>query len=316
MGTALVALPALATVAAPPDKMTISIASGRTGGLYHPVAGAICQLVNEKTDQHGITCTVAFGDGSISNIMDMRDGDASMAMAQSDIHRDAVKGAGPFEEDGAYEDLRSMFALFVETVTVLARKDKDIASFEDLEGKRVYLPDEGSGGRVLMERLIAAEGWGPDAIDVVDDHEAPNLAQALCDNEFDAFTVAVGHPSPLVKEAAESCDAVLVPVAGGVVDEIIAADPMYTKSIIPGGTYRGNDRDVEALGLVATLVTTAGTKPEVAYHVTASFFEGLDRLAQESDLFTALAAEQMADVGLTAPLHAGARRYFEDAGLR
>ena len=52
----------LATLGAAPvigAETTVTIASGRPGGLYHPVAGAICKLVNERTAEHGITCTVA-----------------------------------------------------------------------------------------------------------------------------------------------------------------------------------------------------------------------------------------------------------------
>lgn len=301
---------------ADPEPVTISIASGQTGGLYYPVAGAICKLVNENTDAHGITCTVEFGEGSVGNIEAMREGKVSMAMAQADSQRDAVEGVGPFEEEGAYADLRSMFALFVENVTVLARKDKDIASFEDLEGKRLYLPDAGSGVRALMEQLIEAEGWDADAIEVVTEHEAPNLAQALCSNEFDAFAIIVAHPSPLITEATNSCDAVLVPVAGSPVEEVVADDPMYPKSSIAGDTYRGNDQDVETIGLVATLVTSTETDARIVYHVTKSFFEGLDRLKQESDLFAALTPEQLVQVGLTAPLHEGASQYFREAGLQ
>lgn len=301
---------------AAPDPVSITIASGRTGGLYHPVAGAICKLVNEKTSEHGITCTVEFGDGSISNIEDLRDGEVLLAMAQSDIQRDAVEGTGPFADEGGFEAMRSMVALFVEQATVLARKDADIATFQDLKGKRFYLPRVGSGGRLLMERLFAAEGWGPGDIDILPRYDAPNLAQALCDHEFDAFSVTVGHPSPLIREATNTCDAVLVPISGPIIGKVIAAEPMYARSVIPAGTYRGNRKDVAGIGLVATLVTTTDLRPDVAYQVTKAFVEALDRLAQESSLFKSLNAKELAVVGLTAPLHEGAARYFEEAGLK
>ena len=78
----------------------------------------------------------------------------------------------------------------------------------------MHLSDPGSGGRVLTDQLIAAEGWSPDDIVDVPDVKTPDEAEALCDGEFDAFTIKVGHPSPLIKEAADSYGVVLVPVGG------------------------------------------------------------------------------------------------------
>ena len=117
----------------------ISIISGRPGGIYYPVAGAICQLVNEHTAEHGVTCTVTFGVGSIANIEAMREGEATMAIAQSDTQRDALVATGPFAEADAFTELRSVAALFVEQVTIVSRKDKGIVAFDDLKGKRVSL---------------------------------------------------------------------------------------------------------------------------------------------------------------------------------
>lgn len=297
------------------EPASIIIASGRAGGLYHPVAGAICSLVNENTSRHDITCTVEFGLGSVSNIEHLRDGEVTLAIAQSDTHRDAVHGIGPFDEAGPFEDLRSVLALYVEQVTVLARKDRDINVFADLKGKTIYLPPPEAGGRVLMEQLMDAEGWPADAVDVVSTHVAPNVAQALCDGEFDAFSLTVGHPSPLIKEATTTCDAVLVEVSDPAVHAVIDAEPLYARSTIPGKTYRGNRQDVPGLGLVATLVTTAQTSPDTIYEVTKAFFEGVDRLRSESFLFSSLTTEQMAKVGLIAPLHEGAARYYSQADL-
>ena len=297
---------------------TMTIASGRPGGLYHPVAGAICKLVNEHTADHGITCTVGFGVGSVTNIEAMRDGEVNFAMAQSDTQRDAMQGTGPFAEDSPFEKMRSVASLFVEQVTIVTRKDKNIREFADLKGKRVYPSEPGSGGYVIMQELFKGEGWQPgDITEITDaDYTAPDAAEALCDNELDAFSVTVGHPSPLIKEAAAMCDIVLIPVEGPAVDKLIAGELLYAKSVVPGGMYRGNSQDTPGLGLVATLVTTTDVAPDVVYEVTKALFGGIDRLREASPLFRSLTIEQMANDGLSAPLHEGAARYYSEAGLR
>ena len=148
------------------------------------------------------------------------------------------------------------------------------------------------------------------------DYSAPDEAEALCNGEYDAFSLAVGHPSPLIKEAAATCDVVLVPIEGPALDKIIADEPLYTTSVVPADTYRNNPNPVPGLGLTATLLTTDRVDADVVYEATKALFVGLDRLREASPIFRSLSAEQMAHDGLSAPLHEGAARYYSEAGLR
>jgi len=298
------------------DRVTVTIGTGRIGGIYHPVGGALCKLVNEGVADHGINCTVEIGGGSNRNLAELRDGAVELALVQSDGQHDAFKGVESFAEEGPFDSLRSMFGLYVENVTIVARGDKGINSFEDLKGKRLYTGPSDSGQRKTINVLMEAEGWTPDEVTEVSEYEASNLAEALCDNEFDAFYYTVGHPNSLVKEAAATCDAVLVPISGKMIEKLISRKPYYVKSNIPGGMYRNNENDVPTLGLVASLVTTTETEPGVIYQITKVFFENLDRLRDASPLFSSLSEHEMIASGLTAPAHDGAMRYFEEVGLK
>jgi uncharacterized protein len=311
----LAVLGGMGRAVAAPDQVSITVATGPVGGLYHPVGGAICTLVNENRDTHGITCTIDITRGSVGNIRDLRDGDVDLAMAQSDWQHDAFRGTGPFTEEGPFDDLRSVFAIYVEHFTVVARNDKDIDSFVDLKGKRVHMGQPGSGRRYTMGVLMEAYGWADEEVIDVSEFAAPNQAVALCDNEFDAFVQSIGHPNSSTKDATAVCDAKLVPVSGPIIEKIAGRDPYYVISMIPAETYSEQYRDVSTLGLVATLVSSTKVKPEVIYQVTKAFFENLDSLRELSPLFSSLTDEEMVTTGLTAPIHEGALRYFSEAGL-
>jgi hypothetical protein len=298
------------------EQRSVTIATGRVGGLYHPVGGAICKLAHENLGEFGVSCTVDISGGSIPNIKDLRNGNVDLAMIQSDLQQDALAGTGPFEDEGPFENLRSMFALYVEHFTVVARGDKDIETFEDLKGKRVYVGGTDSSRRDAMDVLTEAHGWTGEEVTDVSEFKGANLAEALCDDEFDAFVYTIGHPNPTVREATALCDAKLVTVSDSIIEKLNRENPFYVGSVIPGGTYKNNSGDVPTLGVVATLVTSAKVPPDVIYQITKAYFENLKILQDLSPLFLSLTKDEMVETGLAAPIHEGALKYFSEVGLK
>ena len=316
MAAVLIAVVALAGEVGAEEQETVTIATGRVGGLYHPVGGAICKLADESLVEQGLSCTVDITGGSIPNIKALRKRNVDLALVQSDLQQEAVDGTGPFEDEGPFENLRSMFALYVEHFTVVTRDDKDIETFEDLKGKRVYVGGTASSRRDALDVLMEAHGWTGEEVTDVSEFKGANLAEALCDDEFDAFVYAIGHPNPAVREATALCDAKFVEVATSIIEKLNSENPFYVDSVIPGGTYKNNSRDVPTLGVVATLVTTAKVPPEVIYQITKAYFENLGLLQALSPLFLSLTKEQMVETGLAAPIHEGALKYFSEVGLK
>jgi len=298
------------------EQVSVTIATGRVGGLYHPVGGVICKLASENLGEHGISCTVDISGGSIPNIKDLRKGNDDLAIVQSDLQYDAFAGTGPFEDEGPFENLRSMFALYIEHFTVVARDDRDIDSFDDLKGKRVYVGQAASSRREAMDVLMEAHGWTGGEITGVSEFEGANLAEALCDGEFDAFVYTIGHPNPTVREATTLCDAKLLDISAPKIEKLAKENPFYVGSVIPGGMYTDISQDIPTLAVVATLVTTAEAPPNVIYEITKAYFENLEILQALSPLFLSLTKGEMVETGLSAPIHEGALKYFSEVGLK
>ncbi len=302
-------------VASAQDQTFIAIGTGGVTGVYYPTGGAICRLVNRDRADHGVRCGVESTGGSVFNINAIRGGELEFGVAQSDWQFHAFNGTSRFEEQGPFEELRAVFSVHPEPFTVVARADAGIASFEDLQGKRVNVGNPGSGQRGTMEVLMGAMGWTMDDFAVASELQAAEQSQALCDNNIDAMIYTVGHPSGSIQEATTACDSVLVTVANDAVDTLVEENSFYRTATIPGGMYRGNDEDVQTFGVGATFVTSADVPEEVVYTVVAAVFENLDQFRSLHPAFANLDAAAMANDSLSAPLHPGAERYFREAGL-
>ncbi|MBQ2261921.1 MAG: TAXI family TRAP transporter solute-binding subunit [Loktanella sp.] len=293
----------------------ISIGTGGVTGVYYPAGGAICRLVNRDRAEHGIRCGVESTGGSVFNINAIRSGELEFGVAQSDTQFNSFNGVADFESAGAFEDLRAVFSLHPEPFTVVARADSGITDFEDLQGKRVNIGNPGSGQRATMEVVMDAIGWTTSDFAVASELPPAEQAAALCDNNIDAMIYTVGHPSGAIQEATTACDTILVNVTGDVIDGLIEANPYYRVATIPGGMYRGTDEDVTTFGVGATFVTSTAVSEEVVYETTKAIFENLDQFRELHPALSALEAAEMVNDGNSAPLHDGAVRYYEEAGL-
>ncbi|HET9067762.1 MAG TPA: TAXI family TRAP transporter solute-binding subunit [Amaricoccus sp.] len=298
------------------EPTLVSIGTGGRTGVYYLAGGAICGLVDERRWDTGLRCLAESSDGSIQNLRDVRSGARTFGIVQSDWQFHAVNGTGAFEQAGADRQLRSVFSLFRESFTVVARPDAGIRGFGDLRGKRVSFGPGGSGGRATMQALMSELGWTDEDFGWIADFAMPDAGRALCSGEIDAAIFVVAHPNLAVEEILTGCDAVLVPVSGREIEQVVEASPYYTATEIAADTYAGQAAGVSTFALTATVVASARTSPAVVYELTRAVFENWDAFRAVHPAFADLDKAEMFSEGLTAPLHAGALRYLGEAKLR
>lgn len=292
----------------------ITIGTGGITGVYYPTGGAICRLVNKDRREHGIRCSVESTGGSVYNLNTIREGELEFGVVQSDWQYHAFHGTSQFEDAGAFEGLRAVFSLHPEPFTVVARADSGVKTFEDLKGKRVNIGNPGSGQRGTIEVLLDAMGWSTSDFSLASELKASEQAAALCDNQVDAMVYTVGHPSGSIQEATTACDSVMVEVAGPVVEQLIEENPFYRVAMIPGGMYRGNDEETQTFGVGATLVASTDVSEEAVYAIVSAVFDNFEDFKSLHPAFANLVPEEMASAGLSAPLHDGAAKYFQEKG--
>ncbi len=292
----------------------VTIGTGGQTGVYYVVGQSVCRLLNRNSAEHGIRCNAPSSGGSVANVNAIRGGEMNMGVVQSDIQYKSYEGIQSFESEGPFSDMRALFALHGEPLTIVARNDANIAGVKDLKGKRVNIGNPGSGQRDTMDVVMQALGWTVDDFALASALDAAEQAAALGDNNIDAMVYVVGHPNGSIQEATTTVDANLVSVSGPEIDQLISDRPYYAKAIIPGGLYRGNDADTETFGVRATLVASTATDDETVYQTVKAVFENFDRFKRLHPAFATLKEEEMIKDGLSAPLHEGAIRYYKERG--
>ncbi len=302
-----------AGAAAAQEQRYISIGTGGVTGVYYPTGGAICRLVNKTYKETGIRCSAESTGGSIYNINTIRSGELDFGIAQSDWQYHAYNGTSKFAEKGPFKELRAVFSVHPEPVTIIARDDSGIQNITDLKGKRVNIGNPGSGTLGTWEVIEKTMGWKRSDLALAAQMKSSETGAALCDNKIDAYFWLVGHPSALTQETLASCPAHLVNAWSPEIEKLVADTPYYRKAVIPAGMYN-NKEDITTFGVGATFVTRADVPEDVVYTVVKAVFENFDQFKKLHPAFANLDPQQMIRDSLSAPLHPGAVKYYKEKG--
>lgn len=300
-------LAALLFSCAPAQKNFI-IATGGTSGTYYPFGGAIANIWNTKVENMNVTAQAT--GASAENLRLVSKGDAEFATVQNDVMDYAYYGTDMF--DAKLPNILAIGTMYEEVVQIAARVDSGIKTISDLRGKRVSIGDAGSGVEFNAKQIL--EGYGL----TFDDIKKSNLSfkesgEGLQNGTLDACFVTAGVPNAALQELAFTNGLVLIPVDGPEANSICAKYGFYTKTVIPGGTYKGTDSDTAALAIKCTIVVNSKLDEDTVYKMTKALFDNVVELGQAHAKGKEVNAAK-AVTGVSIPFHPGAQKYFVEAG--
>lgn len=301
------------------------IGTGGVAGTYYPIGGLIADIISnppgarpcDKGGSCGVPGLVAIAqsaNGSVANVNGIKSGALESGFAQSDVAYWAHTGTGIYDGQGEVENLRAIASLYPESIHLVARKDSDIKSVRDLEGKRVSLDEPGSG--TLVDSRIILEAFGLTEDDIEAEYIKPSPAVAkMRDGQLDAFFIVSGYPTGSVVELASAIDADLVPIDGPEVDALIEQYQFFTRDVIPAGTYEGIG-ETNTLSVGAQWVVGAEVDEELIYGITSALWhDNARKLLDNGHAKGRAITPETALDGIGIPLHPGAERYYREMDL-
>lgn len=292
-------------------KKFVSIASGWVVGVYFPLAGAISRIAHEKLPD--IKITVESSGASVANAKLIASGDADMAILQNDIAFYAYHGVRPMF-DKAIPNIRGVTSLYPEHCQIHARKDAKLMSVKDLKGKRVCVGPLGSGSEQNAIQILEAYGLKFEDLGKVERLTAAESADYLKDGRIDAAFYTVGVGASAIVDPALMIETVMIPVDGPQADILVKKYPYYSKDKIPGGVYKGIDKDVPTVAVLAIMVAKAELEEDIVYRITKAMFDNIKTIEGAHAKGKEVKLEKALD-GMPIKLHPGAEKYFKEAGV-
>jgi uncharacterized protein len=296
--------------AAHAQQQFFRIGTGGTAGTYYPIGGIIANAVS--TDK--IVATAQATNGSVANVNAIAGGSSESGFSQSDVATWAYTGTGLYEGRGKVEQLRAIANLYPETVHIVVRRSANVKSIADLKGKRISIDEPGSGSIINAKVILAAYGIKDGDYRVENLKPGPS-AEKLKDGGLDAFFITGGYPLAAVTELATTTQVDLLPIEGAVADRLRGSFKFFAADQIPDGTYK-DVKGVKTVSVGAQWVTSAAVPADLVYAVTKALWSDKSRAALDAGHAKGKAIQKASALdGLGIPLHAGAERFYKEAGL-
>ena len=320
---AVLGLPLMTLASVPADAQTTPrsyvLTTAGTGGTYYPVGVALATLAKiQLQNKHGIDMSAISSAGSGENVVLMREKQAQFAIMQGLFGQWAREGTGSLKEAGPQKNMRSIANLWANVEHFLLRSDQaKTGTAEDLRNLKgaFSIGARNSGtehsNKFLLENFgidynkweLAYLGFGP-AVD------------ALINGTVNAVNVNAGVPVGTVTRAkAQMGDRVtLLSVTDEELKKFDGGTGLYFRFTIPANTYPGIDKPVQTIAQPNFLAVNDDVPEEDVYLFTKTIFENLPFLCNIHSAACEIKKEDALS-GLPLPLHAGAARYFKEAGM-
>ena len=309
--SALVAASALFACPASAQQF-FRIGTGGTAGTYYPIGGMIANAVSQPGK---IVATAQATSGSLGNVNGIVGGAMESGFSQSDVATWAQKGTGIFEGKPNVPGLRMIANLYPESLHIVVKKGSGYKSVADLKGKRVALDEPGSGTLINARLVLAA--YGLKESDIRPEYIKPNQAgDKMKDGSLDAFFFTGGAPAGAIAELATSGSGIeLLPIDGPQADSLRASSPFFAVDSIAAETYKGVAA-VKTLAVGAQWVTSDKADTETVYQITKSLFsEATQKTLAAGHAKGKFITLKNAVQGVGIPYHAGAEKYYREAGV-
>lgn len=289
---------------------TIRFGAAGVGGMYYPFANAFTELVSK--DEKDINWKVKSTAGSAANLRLLSDNYIELGIAQADLLEDAYYGKGAFRS-GKHGGYKAVASLYPEACQIVVRKDSDITSLDDLEGKTVSIGEEESGTERNATQILEMCGLPDNLVDTVN-LDYTDAADQLEEKKIDAFFCTAGICTTVIEELARECDIRLLEIPESCRQKLRKAYSFYNDYVIPANTYPGQTGDIKTLSVQSVLLASNTLSEKTVQKLTVALFKHIKDIQYSTSINLQLTPQE-AVKGITIPFHPGAEAYYKIEGV-
>ena len=298
------------------DKLSFSIVTGGTGGVWYPLGGAIGGIVSKNVANAEATAEATTA--ALDNLKLLTAGKAGMAFAY-DYHVPWVNEGNMPGLKGKF-NVRVVMGCYEQPLHVVTKEGTDIKSLMDLKGKRVSTGAPNSGTEEQAAYVLKSLGLDWDKDMKREKLGATECVAGLKDGKLDAFfwSGAVPTGSIIDLSSTSGLKMVLLPIGGEIAEKIMTMNPgVFHKTVFAKESYSSVEADTDTLAITAVLMAMDTFPEDKMYQVVNAIFtnqKDLASVAKEVANLTPEMAVKQANGDAQKFIHPGAAKFYAENG--
>lgn len=310
---ALAAPLALAGNIATADEF-VRIVSGPSGGSWYPLGAKMAEIFG-KID--GIAVSNGPG-GGVGNVLDVNKKEAEIGWTYGHTVYDGYKGNAPTFKK-ANPNVRHLATLYPAGLQTAVPASSDIKSYADLKTRNLSPGKLKWSGYAASKLVFSKYGFTVDDVKsaggTVHHVSYTDSVALMKDGHIDAFVGLTSVPQASFLDLEFSPGVRFLGLDKSVLDGILSENPGYISIDITKDHYKSIEAPVPTLGAVTILIAHKDVSDDVAYNVTKALWDNHAELVKVKKVWNSVKLEN-ALLGSAIPVHPGAKRFYDEKGVK
>ncbi len=292
---------------APPTEVRLGTAT--KGGGFELFGRNLAEVINDADP--GLRVETVATRGSKQNLPLLEQGELDIGLVEGNAARQAFEGIGRTPAN-----LKVLSVMYPSPGMFVVRADSPYRTIDDLQGKPIAFGTRASGLRILANDVLDGLGLSPkhDFQQVIL-AKAANGPRLVLEEKVEALWGAgVGWPG-FVKVANSPQGARFIAPTNEQMKQILSKHPHLKPMSVPAGTYRGQEVQIDSIGLWSLIVARPGLSDDVAYRLARAIHRGGEDLSGRLQQGRYTTGQNTVEQVPVERLHPGATRYYREAEL-
>jgi len=249
--------------------------------------------------------------GSKQNLPFLEQGKIDVGLVEGNAARQALQGIGR-----TAADLKVLAVMYPNPGMFVVLADSPYKTIEALKGQFIAFGTKASGLRILARDVLDGLGLDPerDFKQVILDKAGDGPRMVLAKEVEALWGAGIGWPG-FVKVAKGPSGARFIEPSAAQIKQILNKHPHLRTMSVPAGTYAGQDRQIDSVGLWSLILVRPDLPENIVYQLARAIHRGESKMSErlkQGDYTTARNTVQHVQMD---QLHPGAMRYYREVGL-
>lgn len=292
------------------NQKIIKIGTGNKDALAYPILSSICDTFNKNNTYSNVRCQAISTGGSEDNLDGIISKKYDAGVVKSDMEYNAYNGIGVFAGK-PYRDLRTIFGLHNEYLTIIVKNGAKIDGLKDFKGRRVYIGNKGSGSRIMVDKLFTVNGWKNQDFKAIHEESSDKIHDLFCNDEIDAAIYLIGHPNNIFARTLKDCDVKLIGFSKQEIEKYVDIFRHISPAVVKKGTYPNQKQDISTFASQLLLASSVDLDEETVYNFVKIISEHYSEIQKNNPNLqeVVLFSPEIKVI----PLHKGAIRFYKNS---